>query len=392
MSDLAELAGERRTKVDGAIGRAGADALVLLKSSNVRYATGARGPHAESSRDRLSPLVAIVRPNRAAVLFSPGNDGAETPVERMTPSCFADDVDGAARLAAILRETLGGARRVGIDRWSVPLRAELRRALPHVEWIDADGVLVEERMTKLAGEIALLRRAQELNERAIDAVIDALRPGVREIDLTAVFDAALGRLGVTDVHVEPVWTALPRARAEAPWSPQETLPYRELTSDRVLREGDLVAMDTGILHEGYMSDFGRTWRCGAGGPTDGQRRIFAEWTEIRDRLFEACRPGRTALDLRRAALSGWKRREPPWPLPLYVAHSLGLGGVEPPFVGTDLGEAVEERWTLRPGMVLVFEPYVWEEGIGGYRAEETVVVTDSGCERLTAYTYGEFAP
>jgi Xaa-Pro aminopeptidase len=41
-------------------------------------------------------------------------------------------------------------------------------------------------------------------------------------------------------------------------------------------------------------------------------------------------------------------------------------------------------------MVLVFEPYVWEEGIGGYRAEETVVVTESGCERFTRFSYGAF--
>jgi len=377
MTDLEELAHGRRQKVDRAIERAGADALVLLKSSNVRYATGAHALHAESSRERLSPLFAVVRPSRNALVGEPS---------------FVDDADGAARFAVLLREMLGGARRVGIDRWTVPLRDALRSAFPRVEWIDADGVLVEERMTKLPAEVALLRRAQELNERAIEAVLDALRPGIREIDLTAIFDAALGRLGVTDVHVEPVWAALPRTREEAPWSPDDALPYRELTSDRVLREGDLVAMDTGILHEGYMSDFGRTWLCGAGRPGERERRIFAEWAEIRDRLFAACRPGRTALDLRRAALSGWNRREPPWPLPLYVAHSLGLGGVEPPFVGTDLGEAVEERWILRPGMVLVFEPYVWEEGVGGYRAEETVVVTEDGCERFTDFSYGAFAP
>jgi Xaa-Pro aminopeptidase len=41
-------------------------------------------------------------------------------------------------------------------------------------------------------------------------------------------------------------------------------------------------------------------------------------------------------------------------------------------------------------MVIVFEPYVWREGVGGYRAEETVVVTGAGNERLSDFSYGPF--
>jgi Xaa-Pro aminopeptidase len=39
---------------------------------------------------------------------------------------------------------------------------------------------------------------------------------------------------------------------------------------------------------------------------------------------------------------------------------------------------------LEAGMVLVLEPYVWEEGLGGYRAEHMLVVTASGAEALSA--------
>jgi Xaa-Pro aminopeptidase len=61
--------------------------------------------------------------------------------------------------------------------------------------------------------------------------------------------------------------------------------------------------------------------------------------------------------------------------------------VELPFCGTDLGEEVESQVVLEPGVIIVLEPVVWDDGHGGYRAEEVVVVTDTGCERLTDYPH-----
>jgi len=36
-------------------------------------------------------------------------------------------------------------------------------------------------------------------------------------------------------------------------------------------------------------------------------------------------------------------------------------------IGTDLGEAFDDRLVLAPGMVLVLEPAIWDEGAAGYR-------------------------
>ena len=55
-----------------------------------------------------------------------------------------------------------------------------------------------------------------------------------------------------------------------------------------------------------------------------------------------------------------------------------------PFVGTDLGDAFDAALTLQPGMVLVFEPVVWDDGRAGHRSEEIVAVTADGYVRLSA--------
>jgi len=49
-----------------------------------------------------------------------------------------------------------------------------------------------------------------------------------------------------------------------------------------------------------------------------------------------------------------------------------------PFVGTDLGQEFDASLTLQPGMVLVFEPVVWDDGRAGHRSEEIVAVTADG--------------
>jgi Xaa-Pro aminopeptidase len=61
-----------------------------------------------------------------------------------------------------------------------------------------------------------------------------------------------------------------------------------------------------------------------------------------------------------------------------------------PFIGTDLGEAFEADIILEPGVVMVLEPVIWDDGHGGYRAEEVVAVTDSGYEMLGSFPYSPF--
>jgi Xaa-Pro aminopeptidase len=74
----------------------------------------------------------------------------------------------------------------------------------------------------------------------------------------------------------------------------------------------------------------------------------------------------------------------------YLGHGLGIESAESPFIGTDLGDAYDERQVLAAGMVLVLEPLVWEDGAGGYRAEEVVVITEDGWIPLTDYPYDPY--
>ena len=159
-------------------------------------------------------------------------------------------------------------------------------------------------------------------------------------------------------------------------------------TERTLARGDVLWVDTGIMYGGYHSDFGRTWVVGAE-PTSRQQAQYARWREISDAVVAVMRAGVHASDLTAAAMEvcGGDR---PWMPHFYLGHGLGIDSAEMPFIGSDLGEAFDQSLVLAPGMVVVLEPILWEDGAAGYRAEEVLLITEDGWEPMTDYPYDPF--
>ena len=107
------------------------------------------------------------------------------------------------------------------------------------------------------------------------------------------------------------------------------------------------------------------------------------------RVLDAIRPGATGRDLTRAALEpGVDRR--PWLDHFWLIHGCGTDSAEMPLFGTHLGDEFDESMVLAPGMVMVLEPVIWDDGYGGYRSEDIVVVTDDGYRSLSSFPYMPF--
>ncbi len=290
-------------------------------------------------------------------------------------------------------EYLPSRGRVAVDRITLADQARLRAARPELEIVDAGALVLAGSTPRSGGEVALLREGYRRTELAVEATRRAFRSGATERDCAAALTDAGTQLGL-EPHIEHVFTVGPRGRDAVPWLRGEwkgRAPWRQLSSGRVIEPGDLVALDAGFFFEGYITDFGWTFVVDRE-PTRAEQSLARRWTEVADRVTDAIRPGATAADLRAAALEGWAAPEPPWPFGLYVAHGIGFGGVVPPFAGTDLGVDAERTMVLRPGDVLMIEPYVYEDGVGGYRAERGAAVTDTGSEVWTTLPVERLAP
>jgi Xaa-Pro dipeptidase len=380
---------ERFERLQNQLEAQAVDGLVLLGSCAVAYATGAAAPAQDGDHAALfRPVAVVVKGDTAPHLYTLYGDGvpADLPADHLHGPLFPDLDDGIEAFAKALAGHFGAGARLGVDDQT----HAMLRGLPRFEWVDASDVVGAAKLTKTPDEIACIRNAQRLNELAMSDALEILRPGVRQIDLSAVFLRRVFELGASANGIDPIWQVMAPTRELGPWTLHGDLAYPTVTTDRFLREGDVIWVDSGITREGYASDYGRTWITGAG-PDARQEAQFRRWRTVVDAALNALKPGVSALELGRAAIDA-NDGVRPWIEHFYLAHGVGTESAEMPLVGTDLGEAFDERLIMQPGMVLVLEPVIWEEGYAGYRSEDIVAVTDTGWVKLSGSTYEPYGP
>ncbi len=389
--DFARMRRERRARLREAMAANGFDAVVLVGPSNQEYA-GIRQPPNDAMRMHHEPVVVIVTADGDAPFVWTGfPEGVpdDVPPEQVHGPLLLEFPEGVQALVGALREVAPAARRIAFDEMTSPMIGTLPGLLAGVELADATLATGAARIIKTPDEVECLRYSEHINEVAMYDVEAALRPGVRQNELSAIFLRNVFEYGASSSIIDPIWNITPLSVAAGTRTANDDVGFPLASNDRFLREGELILCDTGITWMGYHSDFGKTWICSVDPrPTAEQRACYTRWCEVIDAVYAAIKPGATCGDLVRAAASV----EPKHALRhFYLGHGCGCDSGEAPFIGSDLGIQFDDTVELAPGMVFVLEPVVWRDGIGGYRSEEIVVVTDDGFEKLTTYGYTPFA-
>jgi Xaa-Pro dipeptidase len=376
--DLGRMRRERHAKLQQQLELADLDGLVLVGTNAVTYATGALAPGMDSGRaSLLRPIAAVVRGEVVPHLFTPFPEGAP-------PELDADHLHGPLYPELDFGHIglFAPGSRVGVD--------ETTSLLEGVECVSSATVLGGAKLCKTVDELACIRQAQRINELAMHDVQPLLRERARQTDLSARFLRRAFELGATANAIDPIWQVMPLTKAEGPWTVHGDIAFPIPSSDRLLRDGDVVWVDTGIVYQGYASDFGRTWIVGKDPtPTTRQRAQYERWRAVVAAVRTACRPGVSALELDQVAVAanGGTQIAKPWIEHFYLAHGVGTESAEMPLIGTDLGAAFDASLVLAAGMVLVLEPVIWDDGAAGYRSEDIVAITDDGWVALSDYPY-----
>ncbi len=391
--DFTRMRRARSVRLRAAMAEQGVDALLLLGNSNVTYATGATWPLDDAGRANVErPVAIVVADDVSPHLFTTFRDDVaaldlELDADHLHGATYLDFDEGIEAFAEVWRGLVPSNAAVAVDDMTAAMNRN--QHLLFAEWPPraASEVLGPARLVKTPDELAGLRHALWITEQAMVDVQAHLQPGMRQTDLTARFLHRVFDLGADANILDPIWQVMPGRQADLPWTVHGDIACPLLTTERELDEGDVLWVDTGILCDGFHSDFGRTWVVG-NEPTARQHAQYRQWRAISDAATGALHAGATGADLTRAARAVGGER--PWMAHFYLGHGLGLDSAEMPFVGSDLGDEFDAGLVFETGTVVVIEPIVWDEGHHGYRSENVFVVTDDGCRNLTDYPYDPY--
>jgi Xaa-Pro dipeptidase len=393
LPDLARMYRECGARLRDTMREKGVDALVLLGNGNVGYATGVSWPLLDAGLSHVERPVAIVLADDAHPhLFMPLREGSavdcQVPADHVHGPLYLEFDEGVERLATVLADLVPAGAKVAVDELTGAMRRAQGRLFPGGPPSDAGLVVAPAKLVKTPDQISCIRKACRITEEAVTDVQKSLAPGVRQIDLSAAFVRRAFELGATANMLESIWQVMPTSKAEGTWTTTGDLALPLLTTERELKRGDVLWTDISITFKGYCSDFGRTWLVGDE-PSARQRVQFHKWREIVDAVLAVTKAGATSGDLARAAIAA-NGGTKPWLPHFYLGHGIGTNPAETPMIGTDLGHEFDDNFVYPAGMMLVLEPVVWEDGTGGYRSEEIVVITEDGYMSITDYPYAPY--
>ncbi|MCD7769267.1 MAG: Xaa-Pro peptidase family protein, partial [Oscillospiraceae bacterium] len=152
-------------------------------------------------------------------------------------------------------QLLAEGDRLSHDGW-----AALEKALG-VTLFPAGSLLSDLRACKDEEEIASILAAQAIAEKALDAVLGLLRPGMTEQEAAAELVYHMYKYGSEANAFDPIVVSGPRT----------SMPHG-VPGDRVIQTGEFVTMDFGAVYHGYCSDMTRTVAIGSA--TEEMRRVY----------------------------------------------------------------------------------------------------------------------
>jgi Xaa-Pro aminopeptidase len=279
---------------------------------------------------------------------------------------WEEPIDVFARLLA---DRGWSRRRIGLEldsnyltvrRWQA-----ITAALPDATFVDFGEVLRTIRLRKSHEEIEYLRRAAGIADQAIAAAVAAAGEGRSEREAAIAASRTFLELGAD------------HARAGIITSGSRSGSLHGGLGTRRLERGDILHLELVPQVHGYSARIMRPTVIGE--PSRAQADAARVLVEIQDRQLAAMKPGAVAADVDRICRDGVlaaKLRDrydnaTGYTLGYYAPWSPRTSDFTRLFVPT-------ATWALEPGMV--FHMYVSAAGLA---FSETVLVTDSGAERLT---------
>lgn len=355
---------ERTNQISHVLKESGVDVALITSKAGVFYFSGVYAePH-----ERVMAVIVDADGKRA--LFCPALEAsivAASPWDGEVVT-YADHENPFDKITELLGSFAVSNNRIGIEGEHMTFSRfkELESRLENAAILDVGDKLQALRLKKAPEEIAILREAAQLADEAIEIGKNAIRPGITEIEVIAEIEFEMKKKGVREMSFDTL--VLFGANSADPHG---------VPGDRVIKEGDFVLFDLGVVWKGYCSDITRTFIYGSA--SEEQEKIYQTVLTALETATDASRVGITLGTLDDAARTvidqaGYGE---------YFTHRVGHG------LGIDVHEfpslASNNLLTAEAGIVYTLEPGIYVPNVGGVRIEDDIHLTAEGPEALTRY-------
>jgi len=348
------------------------DALLLTTPPNIRYFSGFDTQFWESPTRPWFLVVPLAGAPTAVIPEIGAPEMALTWIRDIrTWSAPNPADDGTSLLADVLAGLPRKFKRVGAElgremflRMPVVEFFALRDRLPAIEVGNGSACIWEIRMIKTPAEVEHIRYICQIAGDAYEALPGSVKMGDTERDACRKLRIDIARRGADATPFMPAVSGLGGV-------PQIVCG----PGDRVLREGDILFVDTGSTFDGYFCDFDRNYAVGR--IADEARRAHAAVWDATEAGIAAAVPGAKTDDVWRAMAAMLEAAGSIGNNVGRLGHGLGLQLTEPP------SNMPGDGTVLAAGMVLTIEPGMAYAPGKMIVHEENICITPEGADLLT---------
>lgn len=341
------------------INKKGADALILCDEANMHYLCN------------FSPSEGMV------VIFK--NDDAYHLVDsRYTETAINNSKISGLKVMEIkdsfytvLAELIGehNANAVVIENETISLMKynKIKETCGDIILLNLDDMLMRERNRKSTDEIVLMKIANQIAEKSFLELLNHIKAGKSEKELSAYFDYLMAQNGSDGVSFDTI--LLTGAHTSMPHG---------VPDERKISNGDFVLFDFGATYQGYHSDMTRTV-C-VGHASDEMIESYNLVLEAQLAGIKALNAGVKCSDVYKSAYDVLNKKD----MAKYFRHGLGHG------VGLEIHEGFNasprSKDTYEVGNVTSIEPGIYIPDKYGIRIEDVCYISPRGRENLSNVT------
>ena len=232
------------------------------------------------------------------------------------------------------------------------------------EFVPASEVLAKLRQSKDEEEIANMKAAQKIADKALLQLWDEIRPGMTEKEISARLQYLMLAGGAERMSFDPIIAG----------GPNSSMPHA-VPTDRPVQEGEFLTIDYGCMYNGYCSDTTRT--VALGHASEEMEKVYNTVLEAQMAGIAIAKAGVIGRDVHQAALD--------------VITAAGYGEFFGHGYGHSLGIEIHEapNFNLRNDKpmplraVVSAEPGIYLPGKFGVRIEDVIILHENGCEDIT---------